>query len=493
RLHDARPADALPPAPGLLPGDRRHAPAAVGLEHEHRRSALDAARAQHRTGGDARRLDHEREPLLHLPRRVRRRHLDARVDRTRRHRADDDAQGVVRRRDDRLLPDRQPEVADVLVTRLRSLRDDQGSALLLVVLLAVILAMLATLLVEVVQADETRSTRAVQEDASLQAAEAGIDNYVSKLVDDNQFYLHDVAAGESSRKSGTNPVVSSSCSGTPTPATWTYGITWTYPNGKDQWCSLGNGYEYNLQVSGTSSSSNVVDIVATGRKTGTTTQTRILEEQIRPSSVADFQMLANADIAYGATATTYGKIYAGIDSSNVKHNIDHQGTAYGNLYAEGSITGSPTMMNGAQKYTSANIRTVIKQPIQFSNFTTSLTDINRAATLTGTAYNDASAVAWKLTFNGSGTVDVAKCTSLASGQAIEMAAPTCNAPTTINVPAKGAMYFQQSVIVAGGTSTCGSPAVTGNCVNGRVTVASANDIVVATNIDYMQPGDDVLG
>jgi len=381
----------------------------------------------------------------------------------------------------------------VLVTRLRSLRDDQGSALLLVVLLAVILAMLATLLVEVVQADETRSTRAVQEDASLQAAEAGIDNYVSKLVDDNQFYLHDVAAGESSRKSGTNPVVSSSCSGTPTPATWTYGITWTYPNGKDQWCSLGNGYEYNLQVSGTSSSSNVVDIVATGRKTGTTTQTRILEEQIRPSSVADFQMLANADIAYGATATTYGKIYAGIDSSNVKHNIDHQGTAYGNLYAEGSITGSPTMMNGAQKYTSANIRTVIKQPIQFSNFTTSLTDINRAATLTGTAYNDASAVAWKLTFNGSGTVDVAKCTSLASGQAIEMAAPTCNAPTTINVPAKGAMYFQQSVIVAGGTSTCGSPAVTGNCVNGRVTVASANDIVVATNIDYMQPGDDVLG
>ena len=381
----------------------------------------------------------------------------------------------------------------MLVTRLRSLRDDQGSALLLVVLLAVILAMLATLLVEVVQADETRSTRAVQEDASLQAAEAGIDNYVSKLVDDNQFYLHDVAAGESSRKSGTNPVVSSSCSGTPTPATWTYGITWTYPNGKDQWCSLGNGYEYNLQVSGTSSSSNVVDIVATGRKTGTTTQTRILEEQIRPSSVADFQMLANADIAYGATATTYGKIYAGIDSSNVKHNIDHQGTAYGNLYAEGSITGSPTMMNGAQKYTSANIRTVIKQPIQFSNFTTSLTDINRAATLTGTAYNDASAVAWKLTFNGSGTVDVAKCTSLASGQAIEMAAPTCNAPTTINVPAKGAMYFQQSVIVAGGTSTCGSPAVTGNCVNGRVTVASANDIVVATNIDYMQPGDDVLG
>ena len=174
------------------------------------------------------------------------------------------------------------------------------------------------------------------------AAEAGIDNYLSKLVDDNQYYLHDVAAGESTRKTGAT-TVSSSCSATPTPATWTGGATWTYPNGKDAWCPLGNGYEFNLQITGASASSPVVDIVATGRKAGSTSNYRILEEQVRPSSVADFQMLANADISYGSTASTYGKIYAGIDSSGVKHSINHQGTAYGNLYAEGSITGNPTL------------------------------------------------------------------------------------------------------------------------------------------------------
>ena len=374
-------------------------------------------------------------------------------------------------------------------------RDEHGSALILVVLLTIILASLGTVLIDVVQADEGRSIAAVQNDAALQAAEAGIDNYVSKLVDDNQYYLHDVAAGESTRKAGANPSVAGSCSGaTPAPATWTYGLTWTYPNGKDQWCSLGNGYEYNLQVTGTSSTSQIVDIIATGRKTGTTKNYRILEEQIRPSSVADFQMLANADISYGSTATTYGKIYAGIDSSGVKHNIDHNGDAYGNLYAEGSITGGPNYKGSpvAVGYTSSNIRTVIKQPIQFSNFTTSLTDISRAASLSGKYLNDSSAAAWQLTFNGDGTFSYAKCT-LTGGNADDVAAPTCAAPTTAAVPSNGAIYAQQDVVIAGGNSTCGSPAITGNCVNGRVTVASAQDIIIGNNIDYNQTGDDVLG
>ena len=55
------------------------------------------------------------------------------------------------------------------------------------------------------------------------------------------------------------------------------------------------------------------------------------EVQVRPSSVSDFQMIANADISYGAGATTYGKIYAGIDASGVKHSVTHNGTAYGDI------------------------------------------------------------------------------------------------------------------------------------------------------------------
>ena len=143
-------------------------------------------------------------------------------------------------------------------------------------------------------------------------------------------------------------------------------------------------------------------------------------------------MLANADISYGSTATTYGKIYAGIDSSGTKHNIDHQGTAYGNLYAEGTITGSPTMAGTpqAQKYTGAagTIRAVIKQPINFSNFTTSLTDIKRAADLNLVGgqkvydLNNTNYDVWKLTFNSNGTVAVAGCKDSGSN-APEYSAP----------------------------------------------------------------------
>ena len=380
---------------------------------------------------------------------------------------------------------------------------ENGIAMVMVVLLTSMLLLLTGVMVGVVQSDSTRSAAIVQRGTALEAAEAGIDDYLSKLVDDNQYYLHDVAAGESTRQSGAT-TVSSSCSPSPAPAVWTgQGTTWTYPNGKDQWCSLGNGYEFNLQITGPTSGSPVVDIVSTGRKAGTTNNYRILEEQVRPSSVADFQMLANADISYGSTATTYGKIYAGIDSSGTKHSINHQGTAYGNLYAEGSITGNPNLAGSppAQEYTGAagTIRSLIKTPINFSNFTTSLTDIKRAADLnvvgTTTPYDlTGNYDIWKLTFNSNGTINVAGCKNSGSNKPEDVKPTTCTTVSTnLPIPSNGAIYAQQSVMISDGTSTCGSPAITGNCVNGRVTVASANNIIIGDNIDYLQTGDDVLG
>ena len=386
----------------------------------------------------------------------------------------------------------------------RLVRDEQGTAMSIVVLLTAMLLLLSGLLIDVVSSDATRSNTSVQRGTALAAAEAGIDNYLSKLVDDNQYFLHDVAAGESSRALGAG-TVSSSCSPTPTPAAWTGGTSWTYPNGKDSWCSLGNGYEFNLQVTGATASSQVVDILSTGRKSGTTSNYRILEVQVRPSSVADFQMLANADISYGATATTYGKLYAGIDSSGNAHDINHQGTAYGNIYAEGSITGNPTMAGTppAQKYDSTTIRTQIKQPINFQNFITSLTDIKRAAQLTTlpgppvtTPYvlDNTNYAIWKLTFSSAGTVTIAGCKLSGSNQPEDVKPTTCTTTNTnLPIPSNGAIYAEQSVMISDGTSSCGSPVITGNCINGRVTVASNNDIVIGDNIDYVQTGDDVLG
>jgi Tfp pilus assembly protein PilX len=382
------------------------------------------------------------------------------------------------------------------------LRDEQGIAMAFVVLMTAVLLLLSGLLIDVVSNDATMADTSIQRGTALLAAEAGIDNYLSKLVDDNQYYLHDVAAGESTLQSG-SITTAGSCSSTPTPATWTGGTTWTYPNGKDNWCAIGNGYEFNLQITGPSSGSQVVDIVATGRKVGTTNNYRTLEIQVRPSSVADFQMLADANISYGSTATTYGKIYAGENSTGtVKYSIDHAGTAYGNLYAEGNVTGNPTLKStnpgvvpAAQIYTGAagTIRSQIKSPIDFSNFTTSLTDIKRAADLNGSTFdlNNSAYNIWELTFNSNGTVTIKGCKYTSSLP--EDTKPTnCGGSNTYSVPANGAIYSDASIMIADGTSSCGS-ITQGNCVNGRVTVASNNDIIIGDDIDYVQTGDDVLG
>ena len=182
--------------------------------------------------------------------------------------------------------------------------------------------------------------------------------------------------------------------------------------------------------------------------------------------------MVNGDVSFGSSTSTYGEIYSA-------GNVDHQGTAYGSIYAEGNITGSPTMMNGAQKYDHNTIRTVIKNPINFSSFLTFLSDIQRAAQTGGVYLNDASKAGWRLIFSSSGTFTAQSCTKT-NGDDVAKTSPTCGSATTYTVPANGAVYTGQTAIVSG-------------TVNGRVTVASANNIVIANTISYAVSSDDVLG
>ena len=79
--------------------------------------------------------------------------------------------------------------------------------MVLVVFLSAALLLLSTTLIDVVRGDSSRSARGVTRDAAFQAAEAGINDYTSKLVDDNQYYLHDVALGESTRQASGGQLV----------------------------------------------------------------------------------------------------------------------------------------------------------------------------------------------------------------------------------------------------------------------------------------------
>jgi Tfp pilus assembly protein PilX len=364
---------------------------------------------------------------------------------------------------------------------LRTARRQDGFAMVMVVAFIALLGILATSLIDIVQAEATHSRSTLTRDAAYEAAEAGIDDYIAKLIDDRLYETHFVHPGESTRQGGANGQLVAAGQAWPQAA----GSTWTYPRGKDAWygaTQLGNGYEYNLEVFPPSSSSPLLRILSTGRPQGDTDRRdwRELETLVRPSSVSDFQMVADADISYGSTATTYGKIYAGVDSSGVAHSVNHGGTAYGDIYAEGSVTGNPRLMNGAAKYGAATIRTVIKTPINFNNFLASLVDIHSAAGAGGIVEDNASVNAWWLTFQSSGKVLIQPCTKASGTYALGDRIPTCTAGTLFNLPSNGAIYIGQPVIVSGQ-------------VNGRVTVGSNSDVYVGGNLSYFQSGDDVLG
>jgi Tfp pilus assembly protein PilX len=352
-------------------------------------------------------------------------------------------------------------------------REERGIAMMLSVFMSLLLLAIAVSLIDTMRTESDQSAHAATRQASYEAAEAGINDYIAKLIDDSAYYLHYVHPGEATR--------TDTASGTQVSAgnAWTGGTVWSYAS-KDTWRALGNGYEYDLQITAPTSTSKVVDIVSTGRPTGSTNtgDWRVLEAQIRPSNVADFQMIADADISYGSSATTNGEIYAGIDSNGVAHSVTHNGTATANIYAEGSIYGNPTLQNGAQKYDSTTIRSQIKNAISFSSFLTAFSDIQSAAQYAGIYLNDSTANAWSLKFLSSGQVQVKKCTK-SGGQDVAYAAPTCGSATVYSIPTNGAIYSSQDVIVDG-------------TVNGRVTVASNSRIVVDDNISYAG-SDDVLG
>jgi hypothetical protein len=344
--------------------------------------------------------------------------------------------------------------------------------MIVAVLMGAVFTALAASLAANALAESSRSGRSVQRTSAMAAAEAGVHDYIAKLTEDHAYFNHRVHPGESTRRDPANVTVAPG-------QVWTGAATWTYPNGRDAWRSLANGYEFNLQITPPPVGGDSITITATGRRQASTTDIRRVEVQIRPGSIVDFQTVSNSNLDFGNGTTTRGKIYAGIDQQGVAHHISHSGTAYGDLYAEGAIVHDPTYANGAQGYTEDTIRSVIPTPLNFNVFTTSLVNAKSAAQTGDGIYLDGNQDAWRLTFNSAGTVTVASCKT-GGGKSAAANEPNCTTVSTVPVPTVGAIYANQSIIVSG-------------VVNGRVTVASNSDIIVGGDISYATPGDDVIG
>jgi hypothetical protein len=462
----------------------------------------------------------------------------------------------------------------------KSARNEDGQALVLVIFLIAVLTLLAPLLIGAVQANSTGSNDALIRARAHAAAEAGLNDYLAKLLDNNQYYRQYLAPGESTRRAyGVSPQpadVQSVSQAPPSTASVAWpssnGINWTYPNGKDAWFNVGsNNYLYNIQVippmqciplvvggcpvadpnnidcskvdCKQTNPTNYVRITATGKAPNAAASSgnnQAIQILLQPSSIAAFQAFNGAadgnPICYGSGATTNGRIYS-------MGNLYYAGTANADLLAEGTVvrTRVGNCISGqahdgivnppAKIYDSSgavgttNIRQAPDLAVKpsFTNFQVSLIDMKAAAQKAGGVYltdTTGTASAWQLTFNTNGTVTYASCRH--QTQPIQTTKPTCdgtvaasnvstiNGTTTTNgtgtftIPVNGSIYIDQSVVINGGTGTCLSGGdgtmpnshisiSSASCVKGRVSVGSGQDIVVAGNLGYVTPGQDVLG
>jgi hypothetical protein len=375
----------------------------------------------------------------------------------------------------------------------------RGSSLITTIALTGILALLVLASLSYARSSTTQTAREGRGDIAVQVADAGVNRYISRLVEDPRYYDHWVDLAEDPRIDPYGVVH-------PPGSSWTPGVPWTYSGPPQTWTELQQARfgraAYSLRISPPPAGSDLVTVTSTGQADRTSPQpvTRAVQSQVHPTSIADFQMISNETIKYGSTATTTGKLYSAGD-------INHQGTSRAPVYAQHWTCSSnqfacpspsaPSSIFQGGAYSAAttpSFRDKFPTPIDFNHFTEARLDIKDAASTSGTKWDDPSASAWMVQFLADGRVRVWKITNTSD---IGRQIGTYGCPQTVNVPANGAMYFEQSVIVSdGSTRVDGCSATSGprpSVVNGRVTIATKDNVYIGGNITYAAPGDDVLG
>ena len=406
------------------------------------------------------------------------------------------------------------------------IRDDEtGFAIVIAVALIALLSTVAVALPLLVQNEDSKSRRDAAQDSAYQAAEAGTNAVLSDLTQSTAFFKKYMAKGEATRTyssttyandcvTGSTSTTQSTCTDKDVSAVawaspwWTYATSATSRASDPGWYSLGNGYQYLIQLYPPSTSltglaQTITRIDVTGRPFGSTdtSRWRTIETQIRPSSLTDFQAFVAEALAYAAGATTTGPVFVGEDNAGVKYSLSHQGTATANLYAEGTVsTAANTLTNGAQKYDSGtNPNALCKlngcAPVPFSNFSNTFSKVAGAATspfnLGTTDPNNGNAPvdAWWIRFLSTGKATITPCTKyyttnyqgVKTYYPIYDNQPNCGTTSAqYTLPTNGAIYSSADVIVSG-------------VVKGQITVATAGNVYYGGNLTYNTPGTDVIG
>jgi hypothetical protein len=369
-----------------------------------------------------------------------------------------------------------------------------GQSLILVLVTCSILAVLVGTVLRQSQGTTSGTTRDARGAVALQAADAGVSRYVSRLVTDPLYWSHYVDQAEDTRLDPTdgNRAYAPGSAWPAGKTTWTYSTaSWT---GIQPATDRFGKAQYRLRIT-PPTNSDVVTIRSVGRTlgSGANVRTRQVQAQVRPGSLADFQALSNTSISYGSSATTTGKIYSAND-------VNHDGTAKGTVYAVDRVTGNSSFEGGKyDRLTNPTTTQLYPSGVPFSQFTDDLADIKAAATSQGNLFNDATAKGWLVQLTAAGQANVWRITSGTSAGLAStlntLSTAECNSSTTYSrtINNFSVMWFTQPVVIGSGDNPCTTTGALDSVVDGRVTIGSADDVYVGGNISYETSGDDTLG
>ena len=107
----------------------------------------------------------------------------------------------------------------------------RGSSLITTLALTGILALLVMAGLSFARSSTQQSARDARSEIALQVADAGVNQYVSRLVEDPRYYEHFVDPAEDPRVDPDGRVH-------PPGSTWTPGVTWTYQGPSQTWSPL---------------------------------------------------------------------------------------------------------------------------------------------------------------------------------------------------------------------------------------------------------------
>jgi hypothetical protein len=377
-------------------------------------------------------------------------------------------------------------------------RRQRGATLPAVLGLTAALAITVAVSLTVARGGVTSAAHLGRADIAIQAADAGVNRYISRLVEDPRYYDRWVDQAEDPRVDPAGVVH-------PPGSPWIPGTPWTYVGPPQTQIPLQDARfgsaTYSLRISPPTVGSDIVTVQAQARvdAAGPRPQVRTVQAQIAPVSIADFQMISNKEIKYGSAATTTGKLYSAVS-------VNHLGVATAPVFAQQKVCSEPTTVECRSHYYGSDVFRAgaydsastpsfsdkFPTPIDFSQFTRSVNDLRDAAQHGGVYRNNPSVTAWLVQFRSDGTMRIHRATSLKIDQALS----SLSCPEIVPVPENGAVFFEQPVIVSDGSSlvdACGGRGPRDSVVDGRVTIATPGNLYIGGNIAYETSGDDVLG